>query len=31
MVAGGLDFFVLEITDADVEELQIMHQWLNEA
>ena len=29
MVRGGLDFFVLEIGDADVEELQIMHQWLN--
>ena len=28
MVAGWLDFFVLEISDADVEELQIMHQWL---
>ena len=30
LVRGGLEFFVLEISDADVEELQIMKQWLNE-
>lgn len=28
MVSAGLDFFVLEIADADVEDLQLMHQWL---
>lgn len=29
LVHSGLDFFVLEIADADVEELQIMKQWMN--
>lgn len=29
LVHGGLEFFVLEIADADVEELQIMKQWMN--
>ena len=29
LVHSGLEFFVLEISDADVEELQIMKQWLN--
>ncbi|MBO4632598.1 MAG: sugar phosphate isomerase/epimerase [Lentisphaeria bacterium] len=26
---GGLDFFVLEIADADVEELRILKQWID--
>lgn len=29
LVRGGLDFFVLEISEGDVEELQIMKQWLD--
>ena len=29
LACSGLEFFVLEISDADIEELQIMKQWLN--
>ena len=31
LVSGGLDFFVLEIADADMEELQMLKQWLGTA